>query len=116
MIISEENAGRRGSVYRTVGSMFANFNFPKNDGDVSLSSLISASWESVRMLYVATVVSHIVTSTHNVLFSSSRKAVLIALSVFLSLPEARGAQLVLALVWLVLNVSVCRCPSPLHDF
>ena len=54
-IISERNAGKRGMVYRTVGSMYANFNFPKNDDDLSLSSLISASWESVRMLYVATV-------------------------------------------------------------
>jgi hypothetical protein len=33
---------------------------------LSLSSLISASWESVRMLYVATVLSRIVTITHTI--------------------------------------------------
>ena len=49
------------------------------------------------------------------IFSFSRKAILIALSVFLSLPETRGAQLVLALVWLVLNVSVSRFPCTLTD-
>ena len=87
--------------------MYANFNFPKNDGDLSLSSLISASWESVRMLYVATVLFLALSPSLILsLFSFSRKAVLIALSVFLSLSETRGAQLVLALVWLVLNVSV----------
>jgi len=55
MVISDRHEGRRGSVYRTVGSMFASFNFPKNDDDLSLSSLISASWESIRMLYVSNV-------------------------------------------------------------
>jgi hypothetical protein len=53
MVISKR--GKRGMVYQTVGSMYNRFNFPKNDDEVCLSSLISASWESVRMLYVPTV-------------------------------------------------------------
>ena len=115
MVISDRHDGMRGSVYRTVGSMFAHFNFPKNDDDLNLSSLISASWESIRMLYVSNVFlasEPSLTSppppfplTRSLALSFSRKAVLIALSVFLSKPESRAAQLVLALAWLVLNVS-----------
>jgi hypothetical protein len=84
MVISNRNVGRRGVLFRTLGSLYFNFNWPKKDDEVSVASLISASWEGCRLI---------------------RKAVLIAISVFLSRPQTRGAQLVLALVWFVLHVS-----------
>jgi hypothetical protein len=114
MIISEKNAGRRGSAYRTVGSMFANVNFPKNDDDVSLSSLISASWESVRMLYVATVLSPIVTITHNVsLFFQSQGCSDCAVGDLVTPRDAwRAAGSCLGVA-----SAQCECFSlPLHNF
>ena len=80
--------GNRGRCYRVAGSMYAPFlKIDDATGSVKHSQGfdIAVAWEAVRM---------------------ARKAGLIALSVFYSLPEYRSTQLCLGLVWLNLHMSI----------
>ena len=72
-------SGKRGSIYRVAGSMYGAFRLPQGCGDIGIG------WEAVRMI---------------------RKAGLIALAVFYSLPEYRSAQLCLGLVWLNIHIAI----------
>ena len=84
-------SGKRGRCYRVAGSMYAAF-IPNSKtirlreaNSKTINWDIAVSWEAVRMI---------------------RKAGLIALSVFYSLPKYRSAQLCLGLVWLNMHMVV----------
>jgi hypothetical protein len=50
MVISRRNVGKRGMLFRTLGSLYFNFTWPEKDDEVSLAASISAAWEGCRLL------------------------------------------------------------------